>query len=137
LLEFALVFPLILLFILGVVDVGRMFYTSVVVANAAREATRFAISYGILYDTEINQLLLADNGSFIRQAAIDEAASAGITLVAGDVVVQCLPSGLCIGGQPVRVTVTADYNPITLAILGNLTIPITRAAEMMIPSGGS
>jgi len=35
LLEFALVFPLILLFILGVVDVGRMFYTSVVVQRSA------------------------------------------------------------------------------------------------------
>jgi len=80
---------------------------------------------------------MADNGSFIRQAAIDEAASAGITLASGDVVVECLPSGLCTGGQPVRVTVTTDYNPITLAIFGSPTIAIRRAAEMMIPSGGS
>ncbi|GAB3490949.1 TadE/TadG family type IV pilus assembly protein [Flexivirga lutea] len=43
--EFAIVLPLLLLLIGGMVDFGRLFYTEVMLTNAAREGTRAAM-YG-------------------------------------------------------------------------------------------
>lgn len=46
LVEFALVLPLFLLIIIGMVDVGRAIWANNSVANAAREAARYAIVHG-------------------------------------------------------------------------------------------
>ena len=50
--ELAVVFPILLLLIIGVVDYGRAFYTSVTVSNAARAGAEYgAQSSGALVDT--------------------------------------------------------------------------------------
>ena len=46
LVEFALVLPLFLTILIGMVDVGRAIWANNVVANAAREAARYAIVHG-------------------------------------------------------------------------------------------
>lgn len=46
LVEFALVFPLFLVILIGMVDVGRSIWANNSVANAAREAARYAIVHG-------------------------------------------------------------------------------------------
>jgi TadE-like protein len=46
LLEFALVIPIFLALLLGIVDVGRAVWANNTVANAAREAARFAAVHG-------------------------------------------------------------------------------------------
>ncbi len=48
LIEFALVFPLLLLVILGIVDFGFLFQRMEVVTNAAREGARIAVLPGYL-----------------------------------------------------------------------------------------
>ncbi len=48
LVEIALVLPLFLLFLLGVVDFGRGIYTYAVISNGAREGARYAIVHGAL-----------------------------------------------------------------------------------------
>src|SRR5262245_36628295 len=50
LIEFALVLPLLLLLVLGIVDFGFMFQRLEVVTNAAREGARIAVLPG--YDTD-------------------------------------------------------------------------------------
>lgn len=54
--EFAIVLPLLLLLIGGMVDFGRLFYTEVMLTNAAREGTR-AEMYGNPPDTRANAAL--------------------------------------------------------------------------------
>ena len=46
LVEFALVLPLFLTILIGMVDVGRAIWANNVIANAAREAARYAIVHG-------------------------------------------------------------------------------------------
>jgi TadE-like protein len=46
LVEFALVLPIFLVILIGVVDVGRAVWANNAVANAAREAARYAIVHG-------------------------------------------------------------------------------------------
>ena len=46
LVEFALVLPLFLLILIGMIDVGRAIWANNSVANAAREAARYAIVHG-------------------------------------------------------------------------------------------
>ncbi|MBK8731451.1 MAG: pilus assembly protein [Actinomycetales bacterium] len=41
--EFAIVFPLLLLIVAGIVDFGRAFFTEIQLANAAREGARAAV----------------------------------------------------------------------------------------------
>jgi len=45
LVEFALVLPLLLLLILAAMDIGRMFYTKMVITNAAREGANYLAYY--------------------------------------------------------------------------------------------
>lgn len=45
LVEFALVLPLLLVLILGAMDIGRMFYTKMVLTNAAREGANYLAYY--------------------------------------------------------------------------------------------
>jgi len=54
LIEFALVFPLLLLVVLGIVDFGFLFQRMEVVTNAAREAARIRVLPGYL-DTDAKQ----------------------------------------------------------------------------------
>lgn len=46
LVEFVLVFPIFLAILVGMVDVGRAIWANNVIANAAREAARYAIVHG-------------------------------------------------------------------------------------------
>lgn len=44
--EFAMVLPIIMLFGVGVIEIGRVMYTSSTIEEAAREAARFAVVRG-------------------------------------------------------------------------------------------
>jgi len=44
LIEFALALPILLLLLLGIADLGRAFYFTVVIAGAAREAAAYAVA---------------------------------------------------------------------------------------------
>lgn len=48
--EFALIFPLLLLIIYGLIEFGRMFFIYIAVTNAAREGTRYGSAAGDLAD---------------------------------------------------------------------------------------
>jgi len=54
--EFALILPVLMLILLGVVDFGRVFYYWTSIANAAREGAR----YGITHPTAITSTCKAD-----------------------------------------------------------------------------
>ena len=79
LVEFALVFPILFLVLMGVIDVGRLIYAANQVSDAAREGVRTAI---------VNQ-----NASDIRTRAAQQATGLAVPTLA--------PSGCpSLGGQP-------------------------------------
>lgn len=104
LVEFALVLPILLLLILGVMDFGRMFYTKMVLTNAAREGANY-LAY---YPQD------ASNGYAETFAAIfDEANSSTVQVVPADVTY----TSCCTRGQPVEVTVTKTVDLIFDGVL--------------------
>lgn len=104
LVEFALVLPVLLLVLLGIVDFGRVLSTGYMVAHAARDAARYA-SVGA-DDSTIGQAVLRDTSS-----------------VRGQVTWSVSPGSGLVSGQPVEVTVSAPvqiFDPVLAAILGTV-----------------
>jgi Flp pilus assembly protein TadG len=125
LVEFALLLPVLVMLILGALDLGRAFFTSVTIANAAREGARFGISHP------------TDSAGMIA-AAIDEAQNSGISLgnsAVATITVSCQdtvsPAG-CDRAQPLRVSVTYQFRLILGWILPQ-TIPLQSTAVMFVP----
>ena len=140
LVEFALVFPLLMLILMGVVDLGRGIYAFNAVANAAREGGRTAI---------VNQ-----NASDIRNRAAAQATALGIPTTAPS---SCAggapagPAGICVSflmpdlttdcsstlapGCVAVVTVKYTFTPIT-PVIGNLigSIPLLSTTKQTIES---
>lgn len=55
LVEFALVLPVLLMICLGILDLGRSFYTYIALTNAAREAARYAALNGVTSSAKVTQ----------------------------------------------------------------------------------
>ena len=130
LVEFALVLPLLMLLILGVIEFGRVFQTKIVMENAAREGAHYMI-----YDRGD-----PDNGfPNTISAVVTEAVNSGVTLDSTEVIVRCLTAGVvnsppnnCPSGTTVEVLVIKDYQ---MSILGFLSgaIPLNSNARMFVP----
>jgi len=105
LVEFALVLPLLLLLILAAMDIGRMFYTKMVLTNAAREGANYLAYYP---NTELEE------GFPGTYAAIeDEGDSSNVEIIVEEDVsiLNCCTIGSEVG---VQVTKTVDL------VLGNV-----------------
>jgi Flp pilus assembly protein TadG len=128
-LEFALVLPLLLLVVFGVLDLGRIFFVTIGLTNAAREGVR----YLTLHPDDVSN----EFGSFwgSKAAATDEANYSGITVSGSQVTVTCSNvdgDDLCDSGTPATVTVTYNFDLILGWILPS-PIAITRSAVMIVP----
>ena len=121
--EFALLLPVLLLILFGILDLGRLFHAAITVANAAREGARF----GMEHPTEIGN---------IEAAVIGEAAGTGIDLsdaALSEIAVSCPLGGGCGSGAPIRVDVSYNVQLILPAIFGQAEVPVASYAEMMVP----
>jgi len=124
LIEFAITLPLLLLLVLGAMDFGRMFYTKIVLTNAAREGANY-----LAYSPED-----ANNGYVNTYTAIiEEADSSTVEVTAADISF----SGCCTRGLPVEVTVTRTVDLIfdnvlqSFGLLGG-PVEITSSVRMMV-----
>jgi Flp pilus assembly protein TadG len=124
LVEFALLLPLLVLVVFGVLDLGRVFFGLVAITNAARQGAR-----AYTFDPDMTE---AD----IQEAARDELRNFG--LKSDDVTVIATCSGTkpappnCEKDQTIRVTVSYPFQ-ITLNFLFPQTINLSRSIEMMTP----
>ena len=139
LVELALVFPILLLLILGAADLGRAFHTYIVITNAAREGARYASHFPHLADG-------------IRDAVISEAAASGVTLQDGNIVIKVrdvdgalvdyapppgsLPEDpdVAQSGEPIFVGVEFDFQTI-IGDLEMITIGTTGLGSFTLRSG--
>ena len=126
LVEFALVFPVLLIMLIAIFDFGRLVFAYNAITNAAREGARV----GIINQTE----------SGIQDEVINQGTSLG--LVAADVVVTYVksdaPTQPCPDDPPtsleclVVVTVSYDWQAIT-PVIGSIVGPVTVTAISEMP----
>jgi len=126
LVEFALVFPVLIIMLIAIFDFGRLVFAYNAITNAAREGARV----GIINQTE----------SGIQDEVINQGTSLG--LVAGDVVVTYVksdaPTQPCPDDPPtsleclVVVTVSYDWQAIT-PVIGSIVGPVTVTAISEMP----
>jgi hypothetical protein len=121
--EFALLLPLLLLVLIGILDLGRLFHAAITITNAAREGARF----GIEHPSEIGN---------IEAAVQQEATGSGIDLTdvaLSTITVSCPGGGGCGPGAPLRVDVTYQLALVVPGVLGMAEVQIGSYAEMMVP----
>lgn len=120
-LEFALVIPLLLLLLLGLVDLARLMWAYESLSHAAREATRYAIVHG----------------STSPQPA-DEATLRGIVLQVANTLepdllsVQVTWDPNTAPGSRVTVEVRYNFRPATTFFTSAVAIPLTSRSTMII-----
>lgn len=112
LIELALVLPLLLVILTGVVDLGRAFNTYMVLTNAAREGARQATMTPYAVST-------------ITEAALHETRNAGMS--DGTVTVSVVSAS---SGSPVQVTVAHDF-ALLLGLLPFSSVPLSASVEMV------
>jgi len=133
LLEMVLILPLLLVLIIGAVEFGRLFYTKIVITNAAREGAYYLATHPSDYDGATGT---APNTVIAAQL---EANNSGIS----DIAVSITPKNCCeIGQYSIIVTVDTEVQDLLiLGFLGNVfsitatnydVFPLNSSVEMMV-----
>jgi len=135
LVEFALIFPILILFLFGIIDFGRVFHVLIAISNAAREGARIGTLYNVGPDGLMNETM-------IKLAATQEAGNFSLKLTDDQITPSCVcldPDPLicpnttdCVKGQTLRVEVNYSFEPITAIVFGT-DLFLVREMEMMIP----
>ncbi len=126
LVEFALILPIFLLVLMGILDLGRAVYYSSTLSNAAREAAR----QGIVDQTCANVITTAEERSVGMPSAT---VTAWWTTTAGVSKRTCSPeAGAADIGDLARVTVEYDFNAAT-PVIGNVLGTIHLQGESVFP----
>ena len=118
--EFALVLPVLVLLVFGIVQFGILFYDYISITHAAREGVRWAA----LHELEIN----------VKQKTIDAAPSLNPSIAASDITVSNPAPTNDDQGEPVTVTVlyTVPIDlPLMQTFLGS-SVALTSAATQRI-----
>jgi Flp pilus assembly protein TadG len=121
--EMALVMPILVLFIGGIIDFGRAFMSQVILTNAAREGTRWALytdNAASVRSTVVNRTVAAADVDPSSPAAADFTITIVTTTTSGatSTDVGCTP----VNADRVKVTVTRDFDWL---LLGALPLPNT------------
>ncbi|MFZ2098351.1 MAG: TadE/TadG family type IV pilus assembly protein [Anaerolineales bacterium] len=133
--EFALILPLFVLFIIGIFELGRAFFAYIAITNATREGTRVVTFWpGKATIEDINSAMEAEIGNspmvkwsnIISQPIVIECGNS-YTPVTTDAQLHGCPSE-----QPIRVTLTYRFEFI-LKIFFTQPLILRRSAVMMIP----
>ncbi len=152
LVETALVLPLFLALLLGVVDLGRAVWATTSLNSAAREAARFAIVHGGSASTVCpvgpagpDAVIPAADASCpypspSKQAIVNAAMSAAIAGGSNVTVTVCYGAG-CSGntdttnnvrGQPITVVVTSTVGLVVPALLGRSSFTLSGTSTMVV-----
>jgi Flp pilus assembly protein TadG len=135
LVEFALVIPVLALFVFGVLDVGRVFHVLIAISNAAREGARYGVSYGIIRGVDNTYSM---DESVIDGAAVLEASNIGLQLTNAQVTPTCQDDNdpdadTCASGGRLRVVVNYNFRPFLLMVFPSTGLDLVRDMEMVIP----
>lgn len=126
LVEFALVLPLVLLLLIGILDLGRGFQAYVSLGNAVREAAREATVHGSA--AAVTWGPAANDASVVTAV---RGRLAGIP-VADVTVTSSWPDGDNALGSVVVVTASHSFRPVAFEFLGGITIPLSASTRARI-----
>lgn len=99
--EFALILPILLLVLFGIVDFGRLYFTQITLTDAAREGARVLALEG------------ASGSGFTTAQADADARTRVQDAVTGIDSTVTVSTGACIVGQPVTVTASTNFTFLT------------------------
>jgi Flp pilus assembly protein TadG len=125
LLELAIVLPLLVLIVLGALDLGRAFFTVIVITNASREGARYLVQHPA--ESTVGYI-----GTIA--AARAEATGSFVVINNGDVTPVCddADANGCDSGGTAIVTVNNDFFPILGWFIPS-PLPLSRTTEMLVP----
>ena len=126
LMEAALIIPLLLLLILGVMDFGRLYYTKMVITNAAREGASYYATSSVCKTS----CTFVNCSSFLKDVVVESGVSSGVTVVYSDI---SLPSTCATTGNNGSVTVTKSVTFLYFNFLKNVGLvsgPITLSSTV-------
>ena len=118
--EFALVAPLLLILVWGIIETGRAFYTINSMASAVRDGARYGAACDLGAYGTVPVLTGTACEAEIRNVVATAFQPLGPPLATTDV------TPTVVGGNRIRVVASYDYQPITP--VANWRVTITRAA---------
>jgi len=131
--EFALILPLFFLFIVGIFELGRAFFSFIAITNATREGARVVTFWP--GKTTIQNVNNAVNTEVGTSPMVDVNKISSIKIECGNpyvLVTTDAALATCPSEKPVRVTVTYKFDFI-LNLFFTQPLLLTRSMEMMIP----
>jgi len=117
--EFAIILPVLLLVLFGIVEFSIIFYDKAVITNASREGARAGIVYR--YPTPVTQ-------GEIQQVVIDYCADYLINFTGSPSLTISAPTAGLTTGAPLTVTVTYQYQTL---ILPNFVATMTGGINLV------
>lgn len=123
--EFALVFPVFILVVLGVIDLGRAVWQYNTLSNAAREGARYGI---VLKNPDGTTRTDAQIIDFVKDKAV------GVDIANGGSVV-IAPSGMRVAKDYITVTVKYQYQPVApliSAVIPGGVINLSATSKMIV-----
>jgi Flp pilus assembly protein TadG len=132
--EFALILPLFVLFIVGIFELGRAFFSYIAITNAAREGARVVTFWpGKTTYANVDTAVRAEVGAS-PMVNKDPAYLTMLVQCGNDFHTVSNTTGLqaCPSFQPIRVTLTYKFELI-LKIFFPTPLTLRRSAEMMMP----
>ena len=133
LVELALIAPVLMLLVAATLDLGRVFYSQITIANAAREGVMQAADTpaSFIANTACNK---TTNKVMCR--VVNEAKGSFVTVAPADVSVACSPSCATGMGNTVTVRVNGHFSLITPLLAGfmggtNLTLTSSASAQII------
>jgi Flp pilus assembly protein TadG len=139
LVELALILPVLLLLFVAALDLGRLFYSSITLSNAAREG---AMEASVNPTSFVAGAACNKSNNRVMCRAVNEASGSFVTVSPSGVTLTCTPSCAKALGNDVTVRVEGQFSVITPIIayfLGGQSVAIAAEATAQIataPVGG-
>jgi Flp pilus assembly protein TadG len=135
LVELALILPILFVLLAVALDLGRLFYSTVSVTNAAREGALEAAANPVSYQAGQPCDKVTNR---VTCRAINESHDSFVTIAPADVRMACSPACTAAIGNSVSVTVTGHFallTPLLSTFLGgtDLTLSSTASAQVVTP----
>lgn len=109
--EFALILPVLMVILFGIIEFGFILYDKAIVTNASREGAR----RGIVYSKDINGVTIGVPASDITDTTTSYCASYLVSLGTGSAAPSTTVTGNCaVPGSSLTVTVTYPYSFLVL-----------------------
>lgn len=129
LVELALLLPVLAMLFLGAVDLTRAFYTYIALENASREAARVLIDFPYEYDDSVG----CTAGNREGLPYVNVSCAGGTLTISPAANTGVSPPNRVPGRQPITVTASASFTPITPLIQWAMGGPVTlRASTSML-----